>query len=193
MICRLSANCGLSLLDFSARETWLSLSQTVAQPLPSSRPSPALSVNLPRTPLVRRRRRRPPISVGPLPAKVRLPKSCPPPSRPVLGCRTKRYFLQGSLFPFLPSDILSSLSPHLGRRSNPPPVLPSPPSPTLSSLRTKYNANFSSYLQLQWRRDQHPPVLPSTGTLTPLYSPGKVTECASSFSLLVSFFLPTVY
>lgn len=171
-----------------------SLSQTVAQPLPSSRPSPALSANLPRTPS----HSSPSLSTSAIRWSSSrqgpsLPKSCPPPSRPVLGCRTKRYFPQGSLFPFLPSDILSSLSPCLGRQSNPPPVLPSPPSPILSSLRTKYNANFSSYLQLQWRRDQHPPVLPSMGTLTPLCSPGKVTECASSSSPLVSFFLPTVY
>ena len=101
-----------------------------------------------------------------------------PPSLPVQSSdAVLSVIFQKGCLKLLPSDILFTLPPHLGRRSDPSAVLPSPPS---LPLRKKYNANFTSYLHLQWRRDHHPPVLPSTGTLTPPCSPGMATECAFS-------------
>jgi len=125
--CSLSANCGLSLLNFCVRETWLRVSQTVAQPLPTlSRclPSPA--------PLARRhRRRRPPVSVGRVPASVRLSRN--PPSLPLaLGCCAKRYFPERLLpisalgHPIHPLSPPRTTATHRLFSSLPPPP-PSPP------------------------------------------------------------------
>ena len=137
-----------------------------SHPLPlSSSPRPSYSSSPP-SPTPRIRRSCPRLGAS-LPESTLSPRQ---PSDAVLSV-----IFQTGRFPFLPSDILSTLSPLLGRRPLTDCHLPL--LPRSHPLRPEYNANFFSYLQLQWRRDQDPPALPWTGTLAPLCSLGKATGC----------------